>query len=152
MSRKSRKTLQQLFATAEVFFASPEGLVFVGDVSKLTVSEIEALLLGTGLVREAAAVGVPDPVKGTAIVCVCVLRPGVVEAGTRDTLVEAVIGGLGQPFRPKAVVLVPDLPKTRNMKIMRRVVRAALLGQDPGDLSSLVNPEAVAALGKYAKV
>jgi acetyl-CoA synthetase len=49
-------------------------------------------------------------------------------------------------------VLVADLPKTRNMKIMRRVVRAALLGQDPGDLSSLVNPEAVAALEKYAAI
>jgi acetyl-CoA synthetase len=115
-------------------------------------SEIEALLLGTNLVREAAAVGVPDPVKGTAIVCVCALRPDVVEAEARDAFVEAVVAGLGQAFRPKAVVLVADLPKTRNMKIMRRVVRAALLGQDPGDLSSLVNPEAVAALEKYAAI
>jgi acetyl-CoA synthetase len=115
-------------------------------------SEIEALLLGTNLVREAAAVGVPDPVKGTAIVCVCALRPDVVEAEARDAFVEAVVAGLGQAFRPKAVVLVADLPKTRNMKIMRRVVRAALLGQDPGDLSSLVNPEAVAALEKYSAI
>ena len=115
-------------------------------------SEIEALLLGTGLVREAAAVGLPDPVKGTAIVCVCALRPGVVEAEARDALVAAVIAGLGQPFRPKAIVLIADLPKTRNMKIMRRVVRAALLGQDPGDLSALVNPEAVAALEKCAAI
>ena len=64
----------------------------------------------------------------------------------------AVVGDLGQPFRPKAIVLIADLPKTRNMKIMRRVVRAALLGQDPGDLSSLVNPEAVAALERYAAI
>jgi acetyl-CoA synthetase len=115
-------------------------------------SEIEALLLGTGLVREAAAVGLPDPVKGMAIVCVCALRPGVVEAEARNALVAAVVGGLGQPFRPKAIVLIADLPKTRNMKIMRRVVRAALLGQDPGDLSSLVNPEAVAALERCAVI
>ena len=115
-------------------------------------SEIEAMLLGTGLVREAAAIGVPDPVKGTAIVCVCALRAGVAEAEARDALTTAVVGGLGQPFRPKAVVLVADLPKTRNMKIMRRVVRAALLGHDPGDLSSLVNPEAVAELEKCAAI
>jgi acetyl-CoA synthetase len=115
-------------------------------------SEIEALLLGTGLVREAAAVGLPDPVKGMAIVCVCALRPGVAEPEARDALVAAVVGGLGQPFRPKAVVLTADLPKTRNMKIMRRVVRAALLGHDPGDLSSLVNPEAVAELEKRAAI
>ena len=107
---------------------------------------------GTGLVREAAAVGLPDPVKGMAIVCVCALRPGVVEAEARNALVAAVVGGLGQPFRPKAIVLIADLPKTRNMKIMRRVVRAALLGQDPGDLSSLVNPEAVAALERCAAI
>jgi acetyl-CoA synthetase len=41
------------------------------------------------------------------------------------------------------VIFVPDLPKTRNLKIMRRVIRAAYLGENPGDLSSLVNPESV---------
>ena len=39
---------------------------------------------------------------------------------------------------------MPDLPRTRNMKVMRRVVRAAWLGEEPGDLSTLVNPESVA--------
>ena len=115
-------------------------------------SEIEALLLGTGLVREAAAVGVPDPVKGMAIVCVCALRPGVVEAEARDALV----GGRGREAwvsrsARRRSCSSTDLPKTRNMKIMRRVVRAALLGEDPGDLSSLVNPEAVEALVARAK-
>ncbi len=107
-------------------------------------SEIEALLLETNLVREAAAIGVPDPIKGTAIVCACVLRGGVNDIGTaRDILVAAVVKGLGTPFRPKDVLFCADLPKTRNMKIMRRVIRAAYLGLDAGDLSSLVNPEAV---------
>ena len=45
--------------------------------------------------------------------------------------------------KPKTVLVVPDLPKTRNLKVMRRVIRAAYLGEDPGDLSSLVNPESV---------
>ncbi|MGE4187651.1 MAG: AMP-dependent synthetase, partial [Hyphomicrobiaceae bacterium] len=109
-------------------------------------SEIEGLVLSTGLVKEVAAIGIPDPVKGTAIVCACVVRDGVAPSEARDAISKAVVAGLGAAFRPKEVVLCPDLPKTRNMKIMRRVVRAALLGQDPGDLSSLVNPEAVEAL------
>ena len=109
-------------------------------------SEIEGLVLSTGLVREVAAIGVPDPVKGTAIVCVSVLREAADPSAAVDTISAAVVAGLGTAFRPKQVVLCADLPKTRNMKIMRRVVRAALLGQEPGDLSSLVNPEAVEAL------
>jgi acetyl-CoA synthetase len=109
-------------------------------------SEIEALLLAGGKLREAAAVGVPDPIKGTAIVCVCVPRDGIDRVGLADELTEAVTSGLGTPFRPKEIVLTADLPKTRNMKIMRRVVRAVLLDQDTGDLTSLVNPESIEAL------
>jgi acetyl-CoA synthetase len=109
-------------------------------------SEIEGLVLSTGLVKEVAAIGIPDPVKGTAIVCVCVLRDTALPAEAHDEIAHAVTSGLGAAFRPKDVVFCADLPKTRNMKIMRRVVRAALLGQEPGDLSSLVNPEAVEAL------
>jgi acetyl-CoA synthetase len=114
-------------------------------------SEIEALLLATGRVAEAAAIGIPDPVKGTALVCVCAPRAGSPVEDLPDALSAAVTAGLGTPFRPKAVLLVPELPKTRNMKIMRRVVRAAVLGQDPGDLSSLVNPEAVEAVRTAAR-
>ena len=64
----------------------------------------------------------------------------------RAELSQAVAHGLGVAFRPKDVCFVSDLPKTRNMKIMRRVIRAAYLGEDAGDLSALVNPEAVAEL------
>ena len=113
-------------------------------------SEIEGLVLSTGLVKEVAAIGLPDPVKGTAIVCVCVPREGAPKDSAADAISAAVVSGLGTAFRPKGVVFCDDLPKTRNMKIMRRVVRAALLGHDPGDLSSLVNPEAVAGLRRIA--
>lgn len=54
--------------------------------------------------------------------------------------------GLGGAFKPADVVFVPDLPRTRNMKLMRRVVRSAWLGEEVGDLSTLVNPEAVQAI------
>jgi acetyl-CoA synthetase len=107
-------------------------------------AEIEALLMATGQLGEAAAIGVPDPVKGSALVLVCVPKAGVQASPELEAeLAQAVVWGLGVPFKPKAVLLVPDLPKTRNLKIMRRVIRAAYLGEDPGDLSSLVNPETV---------
>ena len=54
--------------------------------------------------------------------------------------------GLGRPFRPRNVVFVSQLPKTRNQKIMRRLVRAVFTGDALGDLSSLVNPEALEEL------
>ena len=107
-------------------------------------AEIESILLADGRVHEAAAVGVADEVKGQAVVCVCVAR----EAGAAlaDELARRVVRELGQPFRPRRIAFVSDLPKTRNMKIMRRLVRAACTGQPLGDLSALVNPEAVAEL------
>ena len=108
-------------------------------------AEIEALLMGTGLLVEAAAIGVPHPVKGTGVVCVCVPRAAAGEPQAR-ALSQAVVAGLGVPFRPERIVFVPDLPKTRNLKIMRRVIRAAWLDAPVGDTSSLVNPEAVDAV------
>lgn len=115
-------------------------------------SEIESLLMGTGLINEAAAIGVPDELKGSAIVCVCVAMPGVApDAALVQRLSSAVEHGMGASYRPKAVLLVDELPKTRNMKVMRRVVRAVWQGSDPGDLSALVNPEAVVALQRQLK-
>ncbi|MDD2729650.1 AMP-binding protein [Malikia sp.] len=109
-------------------------------------SEIEALLMDTGLLVDAAAIGVPDAVKGTAIVCVCVPRPGIDLDTAVKSLSGAVTAGLGGAFKPAQVLLVDDLPRTRNMKMMRRVVRSAWLGEELGDLSTLVNPEAVDAI------
>ena len=56
---------------------------------------------------------------------------------------DAVASSLGKAFRPNRVVFVPDLPRTRSQKIMRRVVRAVALGEDPGDVSSLENPDSL---------
>lgn len=110
-------------------------------------AEVESLLLATGRIKEAAAIGVPDPIKGSAILCAVVPMDPTDDAGElSQVLAEAVMAGLGTPFRPREIVFVEDLPKTRNMKIMRRVVRAIWQGQEPGDLSSLVNPDAVAGL------
>jgi acetyl-CoA synthetase len=112
-------------------------------------SEIENLLMATGAISEAAAIGVADDMKGSAIVCVCVAMPGVeADAALEKRLSEAVEDGMGSSYRPRRVLLVSDLPKTRNMKVMRRVVRAVYEGREPGDLSALVNPESVSELMK----
>ena len=110
-------------------------------------AEIEGALLATGLLTEAAAVGLPDPVKGSTVVCVCVpargVSPGPEVAGK---LRDAVVAALGSSFRPSELLFVADLPKTRTMKIMRRLVRSLLLQEPTGDLSGLVNPESLAEL------
>ena len=56
--------------------------------------------------------------------------------------------GCGKAFKPDRVVFVPGLPKTRSAKIVRRAVRARALGTDPGDLSSLENPEVLEQIGQ----
>jgi acetyl-CoA synthetase len=114
-------------------------------------TEIEGAVLATGTVAEVAAVGLPDPVTGSSVACVAVPAPGQAgDAAQARALADAVAARLGRAFRPKRVVFVADLPKTRSMKVMRRVVRATLAGQPPGDLSSLVNPEAVRELVRQA--
>jgi len=150
------RTLPGLWVHGDFAMRDEDGLIYILGRSDDTIkvsgkrtgpSEIETLLTGTGKVSEAAVIGVPDAVKGSAIVCVCVPMPGVAaDAALEQTLSAAVVHGMGASYRPRQVLLVGDLPKTRNMKIMRRVVRAVYSGASPGDLSSLVNPEAVAEL------
>ncbi len=110
-------------------------------------TEIESLLMASGKVLDAAAVAIPDEIKGVAILAVCIAMPDInPDDDLAATLSSEVVDGLGAPFRPKSIVFVDELPKTRNMKTMRRVVRAAYLGEDAGDLSSLVNPDSVDGL------
>lgn len=108
-------------------------------------AEVESAAVAHAAVSEAAAVGVPHQIKGEGIVVFCVLRPGqhasdALANEVKDKIAEL----LGKPLRPEAVRFVAQLPKTRNAKILRRVIRGAYLGKDDlGDLSSLENPAAV---------
>jgi acetyl-CoA synthetase len=112
-------------------------------------AEVEAVLMAEPCVLEAAAIGVPDAIKGEAIVCFCVLKSGLVPGGSlQEELKDRVAAALGKPFAPRLVVFVRELPKTRNAKIVRRVIRAAWLGKDPGDMSSIENPAAVEDIRK----
>jgi acetyl-CoA synthetase len=114
-------------------------------------AEIEAPLLATHLVSDAAAVGLDDAVKGSTIACVVVPTKEVEPGPLLDRrLGDAVAASLGGAFRPSRLIYVSDLPKTRNMKTMRRVIRAVLNGREPGDVSALLNPEAVDELRRVA--
>ena len=115
---------------------------------RLGPAEIESVLVSHPGVTEAAAIGVPDPIKGQSVVCFCVLNPNVTPTeDLRETLKDLVADALGKPLKPSEVKFVRDLPKTRNAKVMRRIIRTAYLHQDPGDTSSLVNPQAVEEIG-----
>jgi acetyl-CoA synthetase len=104
-------------------------------------AELESAAIGSGIVAEAAAVGVPHDVKGEVAWIFCVTTPGTQPDDAR--VATAVTDVLGKAFKPDRVLWVDALPKTRSAKIVRRAVRATALGKDPGDLSSLENPEAL---------
>src|SRR5437899_3308354 len=105
-------------------------------------AEVESAAVAHPAVSEAAAIGVPHEIKGEVIVVFAVLRPGhqarpELARSVQDKVAEI----LGKPLRPDGVRFVTQLPKTRNAKILRRVIRGAYLGKDDlGDLSSLEHP------------
>jgi acetyl-CoA synthetase len=110
-------------------------------------AEVESAAVGHPAVLEAAAIGVPHPIKGEAIVVLCVLHPGVTaDDGLRAAIARAVADELGKPLKPDVVAVVDALPKTRSGKVMRRVIRAAWLGLDPGDVSSLDDPDVLTTI------
>ena len=135
-------------------------------------AEVESLLVAHPLVTEAAVIGVPDEKKGTAMVAFCVLSDEgrlsderrvtsdetqaaspagashssslVTRHSSLETELKALVAkDMGKPLAPSKIHFVSALPKTRNAKVMRRVLRAAYIGEDPGDLSALENPGAV---------
>ncbi|QQS32646.1 MAG: AMP-binding protein [Acidobacteriota bacterium] len=129
-------------------------------------AEVESLLVAHPLVTEAAVIGVPDEVKGTAMVAFVVTSDegqGQSEETSSDSslithysslqqeLKALVAKDMGKPLAPSNIHFVSALPKTRNAKVMRRVIRAAYLGEDPGDLSALEDPKAVEAIAAAAK-
>ncbi|MBA2556635.1 MAG: AMP-binding protein [Chloroflexi bacterium] len=110
-------------------------------------AEVESAATSHPSVLEAAAIGVPHEVKGEAIVVFCVLHRGETDDDALRAAVSArVVEQIGKALKPEVIVVVPQLPKTRSGKVMRRVARAAYLGLDPGDISSLEDPLALEAV------
>jgi acetyl-CoA synthetase len=107
-------------------------------------AEVESALIEHPGVAESAAVGVPHEVKGETVWCFVVLKPGFEAGDVLAKELKGVVGEhLGKAFSPERIVFVEELPKTRSAKIVRRAIRATVLGKDPGDLSSLENPGAI---------
>ena len=117
---------------------------------RLAPAEIESIMATHQSVAEVAAIGVPDATKGEAVWAFWVPRPDAVE-DVSDELRDMIARELGKPFAPKVVIRVSQLPKTRSAKVLRRAVRAAVLGSDPGDLSGAENPEAVELIRNAVK-
>ncbi len=106
-------------------------------------AEIESLLVADERVVEAAVIGVPHEIKGTAMVAFCVLTNDIETENLEKDLKSVVAKDMGKPLTPSRIHFVSALPKTRNAKVMRRVIRSAYLGEDAGDLSALENPQTV---------
>lgn len=109
---------------------------------RLGTAEIESALVSHESVAEAAVIGVPDPneVKGNVIKAYCILRQGYEPSEKLSMALRDHVGHeMGPIAKPATVEFVESLPKTRSGKIMRRVLKARVLGQDVGDLSTLAD-------------
>jgi len=112
-------------------------------------AEIEAALIEHPAVSEAATIGVPDEIKGEDIVSFVVLKPDYnPNEELREELKEQVVKIMGKTLKPRDVKFVFDLPKTRSAKIVRRIIKAAFLNEDVGDISSVENPDAIEGIKK----
>ncbi len=146
------------YFTSDAAFRNKEGLIRilgrVDDVIKvaghrLATGELENAVNKNPLVSECAVIGVPDPIKGEAIIIFAIRERGAENAKDQE-ITTAVIDQLKKeigPFAlPKIVYIVEDLPKTRSGKIMRRILKKLLIGEELGDLSTLANPEIVSKI------
>jgi acetyl-CoA synthetase len=111
-------------------------------------AEFESALVGDPAVREAAAIGVPDEIKGDVVICFVCVRAGFEESESlRNGLKKRIEHALGHALLPKKILFVDELPRTRNGKILRRILRARYLKlADLGDLSGLDNSSAIKAV------
>jgi acetyl-CoA synthetase len=120
---------------------------------RLGTKEIESAALTVSEVAEAAVVPVADEIKGRVPDLYIALKPGIKASSELEKRIsEAVVSEISPIARPRRVWLVPDMPKTRSGKIMRRVLAAISSGQDAGDITTLANPEVVDELRKMAKM
>lgn len=108
---------------------------------RLGPAEVESVLVAHPHIIEAVAIGVPDAIKGNQLVVFCVTGPDCQpDERLEQELKDRVAAEMGKALTPRRVIFLSDLPKTRNGKVMRRMIRSAYLGLDPGDATALVNP------------
>ncbi|MCC7551316.1 MAG: acetate--CoA ligase [Methanobacterium sp.] len=111
---------------------------------RISTAEVESAIVSYDAVAEAAVVGKPDPVKGEEICSYVILKEGFKPSPRlKHLLRQHVREEIGPVASPAYIGFVGDLPKTRSGKIMRRVIKAKVKGDDVGDITTLANPEAV---------
>ena len=117
---------------------------------RISTSEVESALVGHEAVAEAAVVGASDEQTGQAIVAYVILREH--HIGSGDELVDALKAAVSKEIspiaKPRDITVVPELPKTRSGKIMRRLLRDLAEGREVGDTSTLSDPSIMEALQK----
>jgi acetyl-CoA synthetase len=119
---------------------------------RLGTKEIESACLTVPQVAEAAVVPVVDEIKGRMPAIYAALKPGISDGKqVSEQIVATVETIIGKIARPKAVHIVPDLPKTRSGKIMRRILAAISNRMDTGDVTTLANPEIVEQIRKQVQ-
>ena len=118
---------------------------------RISTAEVESALVDHPSVAEAAVVGATDETTGQAIIGYVILRGGFDSTDElREEIRAHVATKLGPIARPRAVFLVPDLPKTRSGKIMRRLLRDVAEGRDLGDTTTLADSSVVSAIQEGA--
>lgn len=119
---------------------------------RLGTKEIESACLVVSEVAESAVVPLVDEIKGRVPDVYVALNPGVKPSKKIHAAVtQAIETSIGKIARPKNVYIVPDMPKTRSGKIMRRVLAAISNGRDIGDVTTLANPEVVEEIQKLVR-
>jgi acetyl-CoA synthetase len=120
---------------------------------RLGPAEVETVVVSHPAVLEAAAIGVPDELKGESLWVFVVPGPGVEpDDALRADLTACVVDALGPSFKPARVCFTRALPKTRSAKVLRRAIRSVVTASDPGDLSGLEDPAALDAIAVAAGV
>ncbi len=107
---------------------------------RIASAEIESVISDHEHVLEAAAIGIPDELKGESIILY------VVGDASKEELKQFIVNRLGKIAMPKDIIFVKELPKTRTGKIMRRILRAKFLNKELGDLSNIEDPNVVEKL------
>jgi acetyl-CoA synthetase len=155
------RTIPHVWVHGDLALRTQDGYFFMMGRSDDTIklagkrvgpAEVEEVVMELPNIGEAAAIGVEDAAKGQKLVVFLVPAPDA-ELSEGDLAISVnrhVEARLGRPFRPSAVHVVSQLPKTRSGKIMRRVIRCVYCALPPGDLSSLDNPAALDELHRLA--
>ena len=116
---------------------------------RISTTEVESALVSHPVVAEAAVVGAADDTTGQGIVAFVILREGGVEPGDHIVadLRNHVAHEIGPIAKPRQILVVPELPKTRSGKIMRRLLRDIAENRDIGDTTTLADPTIMALIG-----